>query len=76
MNSRHLMLSMAIGLSLAGCGGSNNDNTGGASNDPVLKESVRISNINTDPNDLGEPELLTAVNERAVDDQAEPFALR
>lgn len=76
MNSRKLLLSAAIGLSLAGCGGSNNDNNGGASNDPVLKESVRIGNINTDPNDLGEPELLTAINERAVDEQAEPFAVR
>lgn len=75
MNSRILMLSIAIGLSLAGCG-NNNDGDNGASNDPVLKESVRISNINTDPNNLGEPENLTAINERAVDERAEPFPLQ
>ena len=70
-----ILSTITASVLLSACNNEKNNNTGGASNDPVLKESVQITNQPLSNYENAEPTVLT-VAERGIDDTAEPIPLQ
>lgn len=76
MKRMMILSTLAASVVLSACNNDNdNNNTGGASNDPVLKESVRITNQALTDFENAEPTAIT-VAERGIDDTAEPVSIQ
>ncbi|WP_087543926.1 hypothetical protein [Acinetobacter sp. WCHA29] len=77
---RKLILLFMVGIGLSGCGGNDNNskpnNNNPSPNDPVLKETLSLTNQPQSNYEQAEPKSITEISESTIDNKSEPVAVK
>lgn len=77
---RKFILLFMVGIGLSGCGGNDNNskpnNNNQSQNDPVLKETLSLTNQPQSNYEQTEPKSITEISESTIDNKSEPVAVK
>ncbi|MCR4531342.1 hypothetical protein [Acinetobacter venetianus] len=77
---RKFILLFMVGIGLSGCGGDDNNskpnNNNQSKNDPVLKETLSLTNQPQRNFEQAEPKSLTEISESPIDNKADPVSVK
>lgn len=69
-----------VGIGLSGCGGNDNNskpnNNNQSQNDPVLKETLSLTNQPQSNYEQSESKSITEISESTIDNKSEPVAVK